>query len=202
MLFVIMAILPWVLLNKKGRKALGIRKPEHPARIVQFFILGVFACALVFFIGRWLFFDSYNNWFIYLSKAYTIRPEAYMKNDRFVYFIVFALIGMTFSPIGEELLYRGLIHESFADKTGHYFASLIDSGAFAVTHLAHFGIVYIEGGWKFLLLPAILWVLLMFLISRLFYFARQKTGSILGAIVCHAAFNVTMAWIMIYVVLF
>jgi hypothetical protein len=125
-----------------------------------------------------------------------------MENNRLTYFVVFSLIGITFSPIGEEILYRGLIHESFAVKTGHYYASMIDSGAFAITHLAHFGIVYVEGKWQFLVLPSILWVLLMFLVSRLFYFARQKTGSILGAIVAHAAFNLTMAWIMVYVILY
>jgi hypothetical protein len=102
-LFVIMAILPWLLLKKNGRKAIGITKPEHPTRIIQFFILGVFACALVFFIGRWLFFDSFNNWFVYLSKDYTIGSDTDMENNRLTYFVVFSLIGITFSPIGEEI---------------------------------------------------------------------------------------------------
>ena len=111
------------------------------------------------------------------------------------------MIGILFSPIGEELLYRGLAHESLATRLGNRGAALVDAGAFAVTHLAHFGIVYIAGAWTLLPLPALLWVVAMFLSSLVFYAFRVLTGSILGAIVAHAAFNLAMTYVIFYGVL-
>lgn len=70
-----------------------------------------------------------------------------------------------------------------------------------MTHLAHFGIIYTMGHWEFRLLPALLWVLFMFLVSRLFFFCKNKTGSLLGAIGCHAGYNVMMMYFIIYHVL-
>jgi membrane protease YdiL (CAAX protease family) len=108
---------------------------------------------------------------------------------------------MLFSPIGEELLYRGVAHESLALRLGNRGAALVDAGAFAVTHLAHFGIVFIAGTWSFLPLPALLWVTAMFLSSLVFYLFRSLTGSILGSVVSHAAFNLTMNYVIFYWVL-
>jgi membrane protease YdiL (CAAX protease family) len=105
---------------------------------------------------------------------------------------------MTFSPIGEELFYRGIVHGSFAVNFGEQKASLADSSAFALTHLAHFGIVYISASWHFLFVPALLWVLSMFLASLAFTKCKEKTGSILGAIICHAAFNMAMMYFIFY----
>ena len=108
---------------------------------------------------------------------------------------------MLFSPIGEELLYRGLAHESFASRFGNRGAALIDAAAFALTHLAHFGIVYVAGAWSFLPLPALFWVVAMFGSSLVFFVARRLTGSIVGAIVAHASFNIVMNAVIFYGVL-
>jgi membrane protease YdiL (CAAX protease family) len=108
---------------------------------------------------------------------------------------------MVFSPIGEELFYRGIVHGSFVPKTGEHMASIIDSLAFALTHLAHFGIVYIMGNWSFLFVPSLLWVFFMFLTSRLFFLCKVKTGSILGAIASHAGFNLAMMYFILYHIL-
>ena len=108
---------------------------------------------------------------------------------------------MTFSPIGEELFYRGLVHGSFVKILGEQKASVADSMAFALTHLAHFGIVYFLDSWHFLFVPALLWVVSMFMTSRVFFLCKEKTGSILGAILSHAAFNLTMMYFIFYHIL-
>ena len=48
---------------------------------------------------------------------------------------------MIFSPIGEELFFRGIVHSSFAKSIGNFKASIIDSVAFALTHISHFGTI-------------------------------------------------------------
>jgi membrane protease YdiL (CAAX protease family) len=92
---------------------------------------------------------------------------------------------------------HGALAGSYQEKT----ASTLDSVAFALTHLAHFGIVYIAGRWHFLFLPAILWVCLMFLASKVFFFGKKKTGSIWGAVACHAGFNLAMMYFIFYWIL-
>ena len=152
----------------------------------------------------WLFFErEVGNWFVYLSRPFH-RAAATFGQDptaRLVWFIVSASFGMLFSPIGEEILYRGVVHESFAEKFGDRVASYIDSAAFAITHLAHFGIVYTAMGWRFLPIPATLWVLLMFLSSQVFYFGRIRSRSLFGAMVSHAGFNLAMIYCIFFWVL-
>ena len=108
---------------------------------------------------------------------------------------------MTFSPIGEEFFYRGIVHSTFAVHSGNQKASIFDSLAFAVTHLAHFGVVYISGEWKFLFVPALTWMLFMFATGRLFFFCKEKTGSIWGAVLSHVGYNLAMMYFIFYHVL-
>ena len=108
---------------------------------------------------------------------------------------------MLFSPIGEEFLYRGVIHQAFVPKFGEVKASTIDSLAFAFTHLAHFGIVYLATGWEFLFAPAVIWVAMMYFASRLFFWCKRKSGSIWGAVAAHAGFNLGMTYCIIYLIL-
>jgi membrane protease YdiL (CAAX protease family) len=86
---------------------------------------------------------------------------------------------MAFSPVGEELLYQGLIHQSFVPGSGDNKASIIDGLAFSLVHLAHFGIVYSNVVFEILIVPALLWIILMFLTSRLFFMARLKPDQLL-----------------------
>ena len=113
-------------------------------------------------------------------------------------FTVMAVTGMTFSPIGEELFFRGIVHSSFAASIGEKKASIVDASAFALTHISHFGLVYINAQWLFLTAPTIIWVSCMFFASVLFFTFRQKSGSILGAMIGHAAFNLGMIFSIFY----
>lgn len=201
-IFVIMWLTPFLLLKKGGRTIIGIKWTGNVQWMISSFILGIFACFIVFFIGTYLYQDSIENWFVYISNSYRSIPIEELKgNTKLLYFLLFGVIGMTFSPIGEELLYRGLIHQSFVPKFGNNKASILDSLSFAMVHLAHFGVIYESGSWKFLFVPAILWVTLMFMTSRLFFYCKSKTGSIYGAILSHAGFNLAMTYFIFYHIL-
>ena len=133
-----------IFLTRKGRKFIGIIRTKKYTWLVYSFLLGITACTIAYFIGKWLYQHSISNWFVYISNSYGAIPIEELKgNNKHLYFVIFALIGMTFSPIGEELLYRGLIHQSFVSRYGNNKASIIDSLAFTIVHLAHFGIIYI-----------------------------------------------------------
>ena len=180
-----------------------MKRPTNYHWLFFSFLTGAAACTVMFGVAEICFGNTVNNWFVYISKSYSSVDLIRNATDREkqVYFLIYAIIGMTFSPGGEELLYRGMIQGSFATRLGDHQASLIDSLAFSLTHLAHFGIVIISGVWSFLFLPGLLWVILMFGTSLLFFFCKEKTGSLLGAILCHAGFNLAMTYFIFYHIL-
>jgi len=196
-IFLIMWIIPFIFLSKDGRRYIGIKKPVDYLWLLYSFIIGFAFCALMFVCAEFIYGDAVSNSFVYISRSYTI-PHEMLETKRLVFFLTFSLVGMTFSPIGEELFYRGVVHGSFAEQFGETKASIFDSLAFALTHLAHFGIIYDMGGWSFLPVPAILWVIGMFIASQLFFLCKQRTGSIWGAVISHAGYNVAMMYFIFY----
>ncbi|WP_211208395.1 CPBP family glutamic-type intramembrane protease [Belliella baltica] len=92
------------------------------------------------------------------------------------------------------------MNSSFANSIGNIKASLIDSSAFALVHISHFGLVIHNQHWEFLFVPTLIWVLSMFTISILFYVCRKSSGSILGAIIFHSAFNLGMTYCIFFLI--
>jgi uncharacterized protein len=193
----ISAIAPFIFLSTYGRKMIGITIPEKYSWLLIAFGAGLIASILLYFLGQALYGNSYENWYKYIEKSYTI-PADISQSDRKIRFAIMAFMGMTFSPIGEELFFRGIVHSSFEKSIGEQKASIIDSSAFALTHISHFGLVFINNKWDFFTIPTIIWVTSMFLVSLLFYFFKKYSGSILGAIICHAAFNLGMIFSIFY----
>ncbi len=197
LIMLISAIAPFVFLNKTGRKKIGIKKPTNYRWLIIAFIIGIVFSISLYFIGEAFYGSSYKNWYTYIGKSYNI-PEGIDQQSKAVMFGIMAITGMTFSPIGEELFFRGIVHSSFANSVGNGKASLIDSSAFALVHISHFGLVFINQQWEFLAGPTLIWVLSMFFASILFYQCRKRSGSILGAIICHSAFNLGMIYCIFY----
>jgi membrane protease YdiL (CAAX protease family) len=197
LVMVISALAPFIFLGKYGRKKIGITKPKKYNWLLLAFISGLIVSVMLYLLGQSLYGTSYENWYAYIAKSYKI-PAGIAHKDKAILFIIMALTGMTFSPIGEELFFRGIVHASFAKSMGEKKASIVDSSAFALTHISHFGLVFINNQWKFLAIPALVWVLSMFLVSVLFFVCKRYSGSILGAIVCHSAFNLGMLYCIFY----
>jgi membrane protease YdiL (CAAX protease family) len=191
-IFTLMCFTPLIFLRKTGRRDMGIRKSKRPLWLLWGFLLGCGMCLFLFAFTRLTFGLEHDNPFVYIASVTSTGDTS------LVYFLIYLAIMMTFSPIGEELFYRGVIHQAFKAELGDKRAALIDSAAFALTHLAHFGIIYIAGAWKFLPLPAFMWVMAMFLTCLVFNRVRQESGSILGAILTHAGFNFGMGFLIFY----
>lgn len=193
----ISALVPFIFLNKYGRKQIGLRKTKKIQFVILALILGIASSLILYFLGEGLFGKSYENWYVYIGKSYNI-PEGIIPHDKKILFIIMAMTGMTFSPIGEELFFRGIVHGSFAKSVGEKKASIIDSTAFAVTHISHFGLIFINNQWSFSLIPTIIWVLSMFLVSVLFFVLKKYSDSLWGAIICHSGFNLGMIYCIFY----
>ncbi len=197
LIMAISAIAPFLFLNKHGRKEIGIKKPRNFKWLFIAFVCGLVGSVLLYLLGQILYDTSYQNWYQYVGKSYKI-PTDISQTDKNVMFAIMAITGMTFSPIGEELFFRGIVHSSFAKSLGEKKASIVDSSAFALTHISHFGLVFINNKWDFYTVPTLIWVTSMFLVSLLFIFFRKKSDSILGAMLCHSAFNLGMIYCIFY----
>jgi membrane protease YdiL (CAAX protease family) len=197
LIMIISAIAPFIFLSKYGRKKIGITKSKNYNWLLVAFLVGIIASLFLYFLGQTLYGNSYENWYNYIGKSYKI-PSGISQNDKKILFLIMAFTGMTFSPIGEELFFRGIIHSSFAESIGEKKASIVDSSAFSLTHISHFGLVFINNKWDFFTIPTIIWVASMFLVSFLFFRFRKYSGSILGAIICHSAFNLGMIYCIFY----
>ena len=197
LIMVISAIAPFIFLSKFGRKKIEIKKPTNYRWLIIAFVIGIVCSIVLYFLGETIYGNSYENWYYYIGKSYNI-PTEIDQQSKLTMFVIMALTGMTFSPIGEELFFRGIVHSSFANSVGNKRASIIDSSAFAIVHISHFGLIFTNQQWQFLIIPTLIWVLSMFCISILFYRCRKNSGSILGAIICHSAFNLGMIYCIFY----
>jgi uncharacterized protein len=197
LIMAISAFVPFIFLSQYGQGKIGLTKPKNYKSLLIAFVAGLAVSVILYFLGKVLYGNSYENWYRYIGKSYKI-PLEINQNDRQILFTIMAFTGMTFSPIGEELLFRGIIHASFEKSLGEKNASIVESSAFALTHISHFGLVFINNKWAFYTIPAIIWVLYMFFVSLLFFNFKKYSGSILGAIICHAAFNLGMIYCIFY----
>ena len=197
LIMLISALVPFLFLSKLGRRKIGLKKPDSIGWLGIAFVIGLVFSILLYYLGWVLYGNTFENWYYYIAQSYNI-PDAINGQEKLVLFCIMAITGMTFSPIGEELFFRGIVHSSIANSWGDNRATLIDSLAFALVHVSHFGLVFVNQEWSFLLMPTLLWVLSMFCVSILFYLCRKRSGSILGAILCHAAFNLGMIYCIFY----
>jgi membrane protease YdiL (CAAX protease family) len=193
----ISALLPFVFLNKLGRKEIGITATKKHGWILGSLIAGIAFSILLHYLGQALYGNSYDNWYYYIGKSYNI-PEVISPQDKMILFSITAITGMLFSPIGEELFFRGIVYSSLKKSMGGKIATMIESAAFAITHIAHFGLIYLNGQWNFLIIPALIWVSGMFGVSLLFLYFKKRSDSIWSAVVCHAGFNLGMIFCIFY----
>ncbi len=197
LVMLVSALIPFIFLNGKGLSQMGIRQTRRLRYLVLSLLLGLGASLLLYGLGVVLFGHTESNWYVYIGKSYSIGQDL-DANKKLILFSITAITAMTFSPIGEEFFFRGIVHKNFANSFGTRRASYIDSLAFALVHLAHFGLVYIDGQWQFYVLPAILWLLAMFFVCQLFFQMKQRCQSMWGTVICHAGFNLGMVWSIFY----
>ena len=196
LIFLAMWFTPLIFLTKQGRKSIGIQHPKSYIRLLCSFIIGALSCAIIFLLLLVLFDKTQENAFVYISG--NSSKSTLNTIDKQSYFWIAALPSMIFSPIGEEFLYRGIIHGSFVRQFGETKASIFDSLAFALTHIAHFGIIYVADTWLFLPFPTIIWVISMFIVSQIFFKCKQFSNSIWGAVAAHSGFNFAMMYLIFY----
>jgi len=187
---VFMACVPWVFLSRADRQQVGLKRSAYLGAYPQAALAGVLVSSLCFLLGYLLFGMSSDNWFVSIGNSFRAQPT-----DGFSLLqlhLMFTIPGCIFSPIGEEIFFRGFFQRSLETRLSEKNGAFVESAWFAAVHLIHHGIVATAIGFAFRPLSGALWFLLMFVLSCLFAWLRKRSDSIFPAIVAHSAFNATM----------
>ena len=109
-------------------------------------------------------------------------------------FAVIALLTISFTPVGEEFLFRGLIQQSFTLRWNAVIATLVNGFAYGLIHLLHVhGLWHNVSGFHLRLVSGALMVLLLAGLGAIFTLCRLwELGSLWCAVVAHAACNLAM----------
>jgi membrane protease YdiL (CAAX protease family) len=188
--FVIMAVLPYLLLDGPSRRAMGLKLPANRPYGVAI-LSGAVAALTCFGLGVLLFGAGVDNWFVSIADGYR-RSMNTAGWDALRLHLTFTLPALIFSPIGEEIFFRGYLQYTLERRFGARIATLAECAAFAVIHLCHHGLVLTAVGVSLRSLSGAIWMLLMFLTALTFAWLRRNSGSLLPAIVSHAVFNLVM----------
>lgn len=176
----------------------GLKRPVNWIWLLNGFLLGGLAAFMVFVIGQGLYGDSENNWFMSVGKYYVTTPGM-GGFSHFQQFLVFTVPALIFSPIGEEIFFRGVMQRTLAATWNYKIAVAVNSILFGLLHLFHHGIITVQGGVQWLPVSGFIWSFLIMGTGVLFAFIRRKTDSIWGATVTHMAFNLSMNFTIFYI---
>ncbi len=189
--FVLMALLPWLLLTSLGRQQAGWAKAAAPGVYLWAAVSGAVLALLIGALGSLWFGATPQNWYI---SVWTSFQSSFDPSGKPVWllFAVFTTAAMLFSPIGEEIFFRGFLQRSLQDWLSERWATHLECGVFALVHLCHHGLHWQNGTLALWWPSALVWMALMFGVARLFAHWRTQSGSVWPAVVSHMAFNGAM----------
>jgi uncharacterized protein len=185
-----MSLLPWLILSPHGRYQIGLKLPERGGHMLIALSVGAGAAVICFLLGTLLYGNTSEHWFVSVARLYGEPPVPAASLLRL--HVTFTIAACLFSPIGEEIFFRGFLQKVLEQRMSSSGATHMQSALFALVHLCHHGIIATAAGLALLPVSAALWVMLMFATSWAFSWLRQSSDSLLPAIAAHAAFNATM----------
>ena len=189
----VMWTLPFLFLTRQGRREIGLcRQGITPVALVLCSLAGVVGSLFVFWIGMALYGNSPNNWCVSIRDSFQLNQMLAVMSPATAFALI-ALLTMSFTPIGEEFLFRGLIQQSFTLRWNPVIATLVNGFAYGLMHLLHVhGVWHDAAGFHLRLVSGALMVLLLAGLGAIFTLCRLWTGSLWCAVVAHAACNLAM----------
>lgn len=176
--------LPWLLCAREGRTGIGLRAPES----WWWMLSGPAASLAVLGIGAataWALFGSgSDNWFTHhASELGRIAGGVPPGLTAPALFWTLTVPPMIFSPLGEEFLYRGFLLRVGSAHWGARAGNLLQAAAFAMVHLAHYGLLPVQPALIALYLPT------NFVVALVLAWMARRSGSLWIAVVAHSVYN-------------
>ena len=193
-LFVFLAMwaLPFLVLSAQGRRQIGLRKQGNSASALALSALtGACGGLAVYAAGMILYGASPDNWCVSIRDSFHLA-EMRAAMPLAAAFAAVVLPAMIVSPIGEEILFRGLLQQSFTLRWNIPVATVVNGLAFGLVHLHVHGLWHDAAGFHIRLVSGALMVLLMAGLSAVFTLCRLRSGSLYAAMIAHSACNLAM----------
>lgn len=179
--------LPWLLSNRPARKEMGFKAPIS----WKWFLIGpstvIIGLALCVLLAWGVYGNGKANWFISHAKVmHHSLAQIPSGTSTLTKFWIVTIPAMIFSPFAEEFLFRGFMLTAFSIRWGFRAAIVIQATAFALVHLAHYGLQPFQ--------PALIavWLPSMFVVALFFGWLVRRSGSIWCVILSHSIFNLAM----------
>jgi membrane protease YdiL (CAAX protease family) len=189
---VAMWAIPFLFITESGRRQIGLVQHGVTSGAILLSILSGAVCALLFFVlGMAVYGDSPNNWCISI-RSYLHIEEMRGLMSPLSLFALYALPAVSLNPVGEEILFRGLIQRAFSIRFNFTIATLVNSLLFGLIYLYLHGIWHDGSGYHLRIGSAALAIFLMACIGAVFTLCRILSGSLWPAMAAHAAFNLTL----------
>jgi membrane protease YdiL (CAAX protease family) len=189
--FIGLAVTPFLFLRQEGRRIIGLTSGLSRAWAGIAILCGVVAGVVIGVLGMWWYGESDHNWFVTVRDT-MLRDARLRALEGLRLFAALAVPAAIFSPIGEELFFRGVFASFVTMAAGPLAAAVWTAAVFGLVHVFHHGVAMGPTGLEIQPVSAMAWVLLTAGLSLLFTWLRTQSGSIWSAVCCHAAFNVTM----------
>jgi membrane protease YdiL (CAAX protease family) len=190
--FLAMWALPFLVLTAQGRREIGLSKQGNSASGLALSALaGACAGFAVYAAGMALYRSSPDNWCVSIRDSIQIA-QLRAAMPLAAAFAAVVLPAMIVSPIGEEILFRGLLQQSFTLRWKAALATMVNGLAFGLVHLHVHGIWRDAAGFHLRLVSGALMVLLMAGVSAVFTLCRLRSGSLYAAMAAHSACNLAM----------
>jgi len=126
----VMWTLPFLFLTRQGRRDIGLRRQGNtPIALVLCSMAGVVRSLFVFWIGMALYGNSPDNWCVSIRDSFQLKHILTVMSPAAA-FAAIALLTMSFTPVGEEFLFRGLIQQSFTLRWNAVIATLVNGFAY------------------------------------------------------------------------
>lgn len=191
----LMTLVPWLLLTADGRRRIGLARATSRYWYGVAIVTGVAAASLCYAMGVMLFDRSVDNWFVSIANSYCSTMNT-ANMDVLRLHLIFTIPAILFSPIGEEIFFRGFLQQALQEKFSTATSTTIEAGLFGLVHLCHHGLFLTTTGIGLHAASGAIWVMLMFATALLFAWLRHRSRSLYPAMLGHAAFNATMnVWI-------
>jgi hypothetical protein len=189
----VMWTLPFLFLTRQGRRDIGLhREGITPVALFLSSLDGMVGGLFIFWIGMALYGNTPDNWCVSIRDSFHLGQMLALMSPAAA-FTVIALLTMSFTPVGEEFLFRGLIQQSFTLRWNAVIATLVNGFAYGLLHFLHVhGLWHDAAGFHLRLVSRALMVLLLAGLGATFTLCRLWTGSLWCAVVAHAACNLAM----------
>jgi uncharacterized protein len=192
-LFLVQALVMWLLpaifLSAAGPQAIGLVRPCRGAGALALCAaIGVVAGLVLFSVSTSLHGSPSDNWIASVRAGMQLdRMRAVMGPAAIL--AMLAVPALIVTPVGEEILFRGLIHQAFTMRWNWIAGIAVNSLAFGLVHLHVHGLTHDAAGFHLRVVSGGMFVLGGALLSAVFTLCRMRTGSLFAAMAAHAGCN-------------